>query len=264
MTGIAQRCGRATLAGPRWTLEGVGAVLFDKDGTVVDLHRYWGEIIRRRARAVMAHYGWEESLFPEVCGGMGLSPEGRLLAEGPTGLASREEIIRVLCTRMASLGRDCSEQVVGEIFSAVHEKLFPAIVRFLALLPGVAEFAGALKSAGVRTAIVTSDTVPSSRASLEHLGVARHFDLVVGRDSTPEPKVSGIPARRAMEELGVSGSETVCLGDAPMDVVMGRAAGCRATIAIATGQVPLTVLRDHTPFVAPSLEQLAVLAERRA
>lgn len=261
MIGVAQRAGLAVLAGPQWTLGGVGAVLFDKDGTIVDLHRYWGEIIRRRARAVIAHHGWDESLFPEVCRGMGLSPEGRLLAAGPTGLASREEIVHVLCTRLAAQGRSCSESVVAGIFVAVHEQFLPEIGGYLELLPGAAAFAGALKMVGVKTAIVTSDTVSSTRASLEHLGVARYFDLVVGRDSTVEPKVSGVPALRAMEELGVEGSETVCLGDAPMDVVMGRAAGCRATIAVATGQVPLPVLREHTPFVAPSLEQLSVRQE---
>jgi phosphoglycolate phosphatase-like HAD superfamily hydrolase len=88
--------------------------------------------------------------------------------------------------------------------------------------------------------------------------------VIVGRDSTVEPKVSGVPARRAMEELGVGGSETVCLGDAPMDAVMGRAAGCRATIAVATGQVPLPVLREHTPFVTPTLEHVAVRREAAA
>jgi phosphoglycolate phosphatase-like HAD superfamily hydrolase len=195
---------------------------------------------------------------------MGLSPAGLLLPEGPTGLASREEIIHALCARLATRGLVCSERVLAGVFVAVHERFLPEIGGFLELLPGVAAFAGALKGAGVRTAIVTSDTVTSTLASLEHLGVARHFDLVVGRDSTVEPKVSGVPALRAMEELGVEGSETVCLGDAPMDVVMGRAAGCRATIAVATGQVPLPVLREHTPYDAPSLEQLAVRQEAAA
>jgi len=259
-THAQHRSGRATLAGPGWAIAGVGAVLFDKDGTIVDLHRYWGEIIRRRARAIVAHHGWSESLIPEICLGMGLSPAGLLLPEGPTGLASREEIIHALCARLATRGLVCSERVLAGVFVAVHERFLPEIGGFLELLPGVAAFAGALKGAGVRTAIVTSDTVASTGASLELLGVGQLFDLVVGRDSTIEPKISGVPARRAMEGLGVGGGETICLGDAPMDVVMGREAGCRATVAVATGQIPFEALRKQTPYVALSLQEITVTA----
>ena len=42
----------------------------------------------------------------------------RLLAAGPTGLASREEIVRVLCARLNALGRGCSESVVAGLFVA--------------------------------------------------------------------------------------------------------------------------------------------------
>jgi phosphoglycolate phosphatase len=258
MSAPAPRPGHAALAGPGWVLPGVEAVLFDKDGTIVDLHRFWGEVIRRRARALVERCGWGEERIPEVCRGMGLAADGRLLPEGPTGLASREEIIRELCARMRSQGLSCSERLVGEVFVEVHERFLPETGRYAALLPGAAVFAGALKAAGVKTAVVTSDTVPSARASLEHLGVAGLFDLIVGRDSTAAAKASGVPARHAMEALGVAGDATVCLGDAPMDVTMARAAGCRAAVAVATGQVPLAVLREHTPYVAPTLEQVAV------
>jgi phosphoglycolate phosphatase len=253
---------RASIRGPGWIIEGVSAALFDKDGTLVDLHCYWGEIIQRRARAVMARYGCDESRFAPICRAMGLSlDDGRIVAAGPVGLLSREEIIARLVVSLRDMGVAADEETVTRLFVEVHERFLPVVGDFVRPLPGAAGFAAALHEAGVATAVITSDTTANTEASLARLGVASSFDLVLGRDAYPAPKVSGLPARLALEALHVAPADAVCVGDAPMDAEMARQAGCRGTIAVATGQVPRTALQDLTPYHVASLAELQVIRE---
>ena len=251
-----------TISGPGWSIENLEAVIFDKDGTIVDVHPYWAEIIRRRANAVIAHYHLAESVFPQLCTAMGLSlTENRLLPEGPVGLASREEVIEALHRCLTGLGVNPTTEILTALFAKVHEAFLPDIDGYLRLIPGTEQFFTALRQAGARMAVVTSDTAVNTRHAMNKLGINACFDVIVGRDTTPEPKISGVPARWALEALGRSPDRTVCIGDAPMDFRMAASSGCRAGVGVATGQTPADQLRKHTPYVAASMADLQAEAQ---
>ena len=246
-----------SISGTSWVIQDLEAVIFDKDGTIADIHLYWGEIVRRRARAVIAHWQLAESLFPQICGAMGLSlAENRLLPQGPVGLASRDEIIQILCGHLVGCGVSPSTKTMAGLFNQVHEAFLPHIEDYLRIIPGVVTFVASLRQAGARLAVVTSDTAINARHSLEKFGISACFDVIVGRDTIPEPKTSGVPALKALKEMGRSSDKTVCVGDAPMDFLMAKASSCRAGIAVATGQTPISRLLQLTPYTADSMGEL--------
>ena len=248
-----------SISGPGWRISELEAVLFDKDGTLVDLHFYWGEIIRRRANAVIAHHKLEAAVFPRLCAAMGLSvDQQRLLPEGPVGLVSREEVIQALHGALKDLGVATSPEIMAELFVRVHQDFQPDVERFVQLIPGAAAFVAALRKAGAKLAVVTSDTAANTRQTLRRFRLGECFDSIVGHETTPEPKISGVPARHALEELGGSGEKTVCIGDGPMDFLMAEKSGCRAAIGVATGQIPGAELARYTKYVTPSLADLTV------
>jgi phosphoglycolate phosphatase len=246
--------------GPAWEIRGLEAVIFDKDGTIVDLHPYWGEIIRRRANAVVAHYKLPPEWFAHLCASMGLSLEtNRLLPQGPVGLASRDEVVEAVRSCLSRSGIPVSTETITSLFVQVHEAFLPDLERYLELIPGTADFFASLQRAGAQMAIVTSDTVVNTRQILKHLGIGAYFEVIIGRDTTPEPKTSGVPALKAIKALGCRSEATVCVGDAPMDLLMANASGCQAGIGVATGQVPADELRRYTPYVTLSLQELKSL-----
>lgn len=246
-----------SISGPGWSIQNLEAVIFDKDGTIVDVHLYWGEIVRRRAKAVIAHYHLADALFPQLCGSMGLSvTDNRLLPQGPVGLASRDEVMQALRACLDGLGVATSVETMTSLFIEVHEAFLPNMDRYLQLIPGTKEFFVSLQQVGTKMAIVTSDTVVNTRHTLEKLEIGDFFEVVMGRDTTPEPKVSGVPALKALKELGCRADATVCVGDAPMDVLMARQSGCRGAIGVATGQTPAEELFKCTPYVARSMGEL--------
>jgi pyrophosphatase PpaX len=137
--------------------------------------------------------------------------------------------------------------------------------------PGVPEVLDALSARGVRMAVVTSKLEPSARRSLEFLGLSRHFEAVVGLESTVRHKPDPEPVRHALVRLEAVPGEAVFVGDSPHDVRAGNAAGV-ATVATLWGPFDrdeLAVARPTTFASSPgelleTLERLAAAARHVA
>jgi phosphoglycolate phosphatase len=242
-----------------WSIDRVEAVIFDKDGTLINHHLYWGEIIRRRADMVIKQYKLDETMFTLICSAMGLSlNDDRLLPDGPVGLVSRDGVIRALCSCLSKEGVETDEQIIDQLFIHVHDAFLPDIDKYIQLIPSAVEFIYALHHAGVKKAVVTSDTVQNTKATLMKLDIDKYFDVIIGKDSTSEVKISGIPALKALEILHVQPAMAVCIGDAPMDLIMGKSSGCKAGIGVTTGQVIAEILNQYTPYVIKSMMELKV------
>ena len=73
--------------------------------------------------------------------------------------------------------------------------------------------------------VVTNKTERLSRQILEGLGVSSRFCAILGGDSTPHLKPHPAALREAMRRCKGEPHETVMVGDSPVDIHAGRAAG---------------------------------------
>ena len=87
------------------------------------------------------------------------------------------------------------------------------------------------------------------------------FKSVIGRESTPEHKESGIPAKMALEELGADPKTTIMIGDAPMDYLAAVNAGIKKTILVATGQIEKESLLETSPYTVNTLNEIEIEVE---
>jgi phosphoglycolate phosphatase-like HAD superfamily hydrolase len=190
---------------------------------------------------------------------MGFSRElGCLLPEGPIALVSRDEVIDVVVQYLHSQGIETGTSQISEIFEQVHHEM-EKIDEHIQLIPAALPLFKALKQRDIKLAVVTTDAIKNTEMTLEKLGLRPYFSAVVGRESCKEPKASGLPATIALAELGISAQESICIGDAPMDMQMALKSGCLASIGVATGQVSEADLRKVTPYVVSNLSQLTVI-----
>lgn len=248
-----------TLRGPDWRVDNVQAVLFDKDGTLIDLHRYWGGITQRRALALAIHLGWPHERTSALERVMGFDRVSqRLLPQGPVGLLPRDEVIRSALHYVAAQGASLSYDEASVVFAAVHSALPIESADLVSVIPAALPLLTALREAGVLMAVVTSDSFDATVATLAQWDLARYFDVVLGRDSCNAPKHTGVPARIALERLGVAPANAICVGDAPMDAQMAQASACAACIGVATGQLDTAALRSYSSYVVDSLAQVTV------
>lgn len=83
-------------------------------------------------------------------------------------------------------------------------------------------------------AVVSNKPERFSRRILEGLGIANRFHIILGGDSTPRRKPDPQSLHLAMDFCKVSAAESAIIGDSPVDIQAGKAAGV-TTCGVAGG-----------------------------
>lgn len=91
--------------------------------------------------------------------------------------------------------------------------------------PGAVNAVRDLAARGHPIGIVTGKSNVQVERSLAHVGLAPLVGVVIGADSCPEHKPSPVPVRLALQALARRPEEAVFVGDSPLDVLAGNAAG---------------------------------------
>ncbi len=242
-----------------WELNNIEAILFDKDGTFIDSHIYWGKIIELRINAVMKYYNIDKNLFNKLCLSLGYDRNKKcLIPKGPIALLAREAVINSLVEELKKQNIEAQTTIIEEIFKDVHKEFLPQIYDYIKLIDDAKDLFDRLKKTNVKMAVVTSDTKANTEAILEYLGLKKYFSLVIGKDDCTKAKKTGEPALIALEKLGVCANKTISVGDAPMDYEMAKNAGLKGSILVSSGQIPLEGLKKLTNTCVLSLKELRV------
>jgi HAD superfamily hydrolase (TIGR01509 family) len=111
-------------------------------------------------------------------------------------------------------------------------------------IPGSIELLHDLHTRGFQLGIATS----SGRALpfLDRWGVRHLFDGIVGREDVEIRKPHPEPIHKCLGHLRLDPHETVYIGDSPIDIQAGKAAGVY-TIGVLTGTSPRDVLHLEGP-----------------
>ena len=240
-----------------WEIDNIEAVLFDKDGTFIDLHYFWGKMTEMRAEEVIREFNLDGSLFGKICSFLGYNVNTqRMDPDGITALYSRAKIIEIFRGKLEELGVKTSEEKIAEIFDRVSLEFYKKIDECTKPINDAVDFIKKLRRLGVKIGIVTSDSVESTKLTLKNFKWEDLFDVVIGRESSSETKESGIPTKMALEKLEITSDKAIMIGDAPMDYISAKNAGIENTILVATGQVEATELRKYSPLVVKTLKDV--------
>ncbi|HOJ62977.1 MAG TPA: HAD family hydrolase [Spirochaetota bacterium] len=249
-----------TINHKKWSIRGIESIFFDKDGTIIDSHLYWGEIVKRRAREIMKNFNLHSKIeYSYLCKIMGFSlAKEKLNRDGPTGLFDRSFIINIVVSKLRNLKIETTFEEIDNIFKKVHNDFLNEIDKYTKVIPEVYDFIFKLKEKDVKLALITSDSIKNTDIILKHIGMENLFDIVIGKENCSEPKVSGKPALFALEKLKMNAYNTVCIGDAPMDKTMADNANILKTILVATGQITYNYLKRISKYSTKSLGELKI------
>lgn len=100
--------------------------------------------------------------------------------------------------------------------------------------PGVMEGLRAFRNAGLKMAVVTNKPEEFTHILLIKTGLAHFFDVVVGGDTCERKKPDPMPFLHACEQLDVTPSDALAIGDSINDALAARAAGI-AVLAVPYG-----------------------------
>ena len=243
-----------------WVLDDIETVLFDKDGTFIDLHYFWGKMTEMRATAIINQYSLNPETFAKLCLFLGYDLDTKkMLPDGITALYSRSKIIEIFAGNLKEIDVIATEAEIAKIFDDVSNEFYKSIMDYTKPITEAINFIKNAYNKGLKLGIVTSDSLESTRLTLKNLHLEDYFEVVIGRESSTETKESGIPTKLALQKLNANPETAVMIGDAPMDYISAKNAGINNVILVSTGQISATELQKTCEYVLDSLSQLEIL-----
>lgn len=240
-------------------LSDVELVIFDKDGTLMDLYHYWSKMICLRADYIAKKLDLDAYHKNQIIFSMGVDLENkRLRAQGPVGIKKRSEVLQAAVDYLASIGMFDTYDVCFNAFAHVDKISSPRLKEFVKPIEGSDELLGALSSKGCKIAIATTDISERARLAMKHLGFLSMIDFIIGADMVQRTKPDPEMICKTLDTLGISASSSVMVGDAITDIQIGLNAGLKASVAVLTGLSPEADLRALTPYVIASVDNISI------
>lgn len=237
-----------------WYIDNIETVIFDKDGTFIDLHYFWGKMTELRALEVIKYYNITSTNCDTLCNFLGYDiTNGKMLSDGITALYSRSKIIEIFKANLEDIGVIATKEELEHLFDKVSTAFYENMQKYTKPINEAIEFIKKLHARGIKLGIVTADSVTSTNLTLKQFGWEEYFDVVIGRESSTSTKESGIPTIMALEKLNAHPKTTVMIGDSPTDMISAKNAGIESTILVATGQISADELKKHSLYVTDTL-----------
>ncbi|MBE7704089.1 MAG: HAD family hydrolase [Cyanobacteria bacterium SIG28] len=248
------------LKASKWELNNIQTILFDKDGTFIDLNQFWGKMTEMRVQEVLNYTNSNQELFSDLCLSLGYDVlNKKMLKDGITALYSRIKIISIFKSDLEKFGINITENELEKIFDKVSANFNRNILEYTKPIDEAINFIREVRKYGVKTAVVTADSVETTKLVVKNFGWENLFDVIVGRESSKSTKESGEPAKIALKKLGANSDTTIMIGDAPTDFICAKNAGIEKTILVATGQIEKTDLSNFSEYIVQNLSELMIL-----
>lgn len=217
----------------------IKGILFDKDGTLIDLDATWVPVYKAFLGREKAQ-GLEHTV--ELMQEAGYDPaSGRFLPNSLLASGTTEELFQLW---WPELDDDAINHKVAMLDSEFAEIALANIRPVVPLAPFLAQ----LRQMGLKFGVATNDTYKSAMIQLGHLGVVSQFDDVMGADTVERPKPSGDMIRRFAGLMGLDVSEIAMVGDTLHDLAEARAGGAGLAIGVLSGSAErqhLEAMADH-------------------
>lgn len=231
-------------------------VLFDLDGTLLDDDVRYENMARARFEVISNTVGREAARKWAELSGVDIT-DFSVDKRGPLARAPRKEDIVVAASALFLTGhrwpraREIAAEAYKEADKLQETKYKPIFFK------GVEDALRALKEAGLKLGIATNGSGTAAKGIMASLGFVDLFDIMVGADMVENGKPAPDMILLACERLGVEPRDSVYVGDAPEDMVAGRAAGCRALVAV--NNVDDDELTSLADIVTPSVADFHVI-----
>jgi phosphoglycolate phosphatase len=224
----------------------IRAILFDKDGTLVDFQRTWGPATHSVLTEIC---NGDRAAFARVAAVSLYDPEQRILLPGSPVVIETTYGYGKLWAQALGV------PLTAEFVDRVDRMYFHTTLDNLTPMGDVKALLTRLRAQGLRLGLMTNDADANTRAQLQRLGIDGLLEFVAAYDSGFGHKPDADPVLAFARFAGVAPGEIAVVGDTLHDLEAARNAGSIA-VAVASGPTPREKLEPHADVLLPSIAQL--------
>jgi phosphoglycolate phosphatase len=230
----------------------IRAILFDKDGTIVDFDRTWGPAVQ----AVLQNLArGDETLYRKLRAVSGLLEDAHFRSDSPL----IDEPTSDFAVQWAGILRRPADSA---FFAEIDRLLCEATTAHLAAIGDPKTILGELAGRGYRLGLITNDAEATARAHARKLGFDHLLAFVAGYDSGFGAKPAPAPVMAFAAAVGVTSKEIAMVGDSALDMATARAAGARAILVLTGPKSPSCVQQITPDAVIASIVELSAWLDR--
>jgi len=231
----------------------IKAILFDKDGTLVDFDRTWADTNRKGA--LIAADG-DPALAERLLIECGMDPvSGKTRADSMFAAANAREIAAHMIAHGSPFEPEELMQLLDKTFVEGAESPWP----ICDLKPLMQSLAGA----GMAIGIASSDGEASIRRTVDVLDLTSEVGFIAGYDSGHGPKPEPGMLLAFALHLDLHPSQIAMVGDNGHDMEMARAAAAGAAIGVLSGTGTRKTLEALADVLIGSVADLPALMAAR-
>jgi phosphoglycolate phosphatase len=244
---------------PDSKIENIEMVIFDKDGTLIDVHYYWCSMIEFRANFIVQTIDVENKikLHDELVDNMGVDLKlMKMKPEGPVGIRPRGYIVEVVLSIVKKYDGKYTKLMVEDAFNKVDELSKAKFNEIIKILPGVDGVIRDLKNHNIRMSIATTDYSHRAILAMESLNIDNYFTDIVGSDMVSQPKPSPDLVNYILKNNNLSKGSVVVIGDSMSDLNMAKNSQCNF-IGVKSGLYTDKFIKESVNMIE-SLEKLTL------
>jgi phosphoglycolate phosphatase-like HAD superfamily hydrolase len=232
-------------------------IIFDKDGTLADLNM-WFEIMKKRARALGAHFGLSSRQINQIIITMGLDPLNNEILDIGILTKSRFDTEKAVADKLVEFGIDekTALETIHNIFGEVDRTT--DLVAIAKPLGDLKKLFQEIYYSGIKIAVATSDLAERGCRIMEAFGVLDYISVIAGADSIKNDKPAPDMILKICKSLGIPPSKTAMVGDNVWDHQMAKNAGCMLSIGVLTGKDDYEAMSKFADCVIESVNNIKI------
>ena len=229
------------------------AIIFDKDGTLLDFDAFWISVTEKALKNVFQTLSIDDCHLSQIMEALGVH-NGITDMDGALCKGTYKEIGHIVYDILSLSGCPASRDAVADMVVNSYNHSVDA-GRILPTCSQLKEVLTALKAQGKILAVVTTDNPIITEKCLNALGIYSLFDNIYTDDGNMPTKPDPYCAHTLCDRFGLDHQHVVMVGDTLTDMRFAKNAGITA-IGLARTEKSKTVLLTLADAVIDDMTQL--------
>jgi phosphoglycolate phosphatase-like HAD superfamily hydrolase len=240
----------------------VDCVIFDKDGTLIEIDYFWAPRVQKWVDLIATSLNLEYEFKKDVFDLLGYSTSKKHVRyESPLAVATMEALKVLMSGIISRYGIPWHKALALAEHTAEVTMMADPKPKETVSNGNVLKTMKNIVKAKAHNVVATSDDRRLTEITLAHLGITKLVSAMICGDDPIPNKPDPIAAWTISEQLGISTSRMMMVGDSLSDMQFAASAGIAFRIGVATTPENKSLLAPHADALIESIDDFHVLTK---